>query len=160
LQEGLSKSATNLRTVDIPYEIQICHSRTQVRNVANRASVFSTLVLFERKRGGITCTCINSTLILKRINNCSCDIIEVLTTKLGSDLALFPFLRFTKKERTINSRQEIPGRTTVYAFSLGKAVFSSPSFTGRLFSPHPSPGAFPLRMNGADRERTLQFACI
>lgn len=70
----------------------------QVRNVANWARVFSTLVLFERKTGGITCTCINSMLILKRINNYSCDIIEVSTTKLGTDLALFTFLRFTKKK--------------------------------------------------------------
>jgi len=38
-------------------------------------------------------------LILKRINNYSCDIIEVSTTKLGTDLALFTFLRFTKKKR-------------------------------------------------------------
>jgi hypothetical protein len=57
-------------------------------------------VLSERKAGGITCTCINSTLILKRLNNYSGDIIEVLTTKIGVDLALFPFLGFTKKERT------------------------------------------------------------
>jgi hypothetical protein len=55
------------------------------------------------KAGGITCTCTNPMFILKRINNYSCYIIEVLMTKLGADLALFPFLRFTtttKRERT------------------------------------------------------------
>jgi hypothetical protein len=34
------------------------------------------------------------------MNNYACDIIGVLTTELGVDLALFPFLRYTKKERT------------------------------------------------------------
>lgn len=61
--------------------------------------MFGTLVLLERKTGGITCICINFMLILKRIYDHSCDIIEVLTTKLGVDRALFPFLRFKKKDR-------------------------------------------------------------
>lgn len=153
MPEGLSKTATNLRAVDIPYEMRICHSHIQVRNVANWARVFSTLVLFERKTGAITCTCINSMLILKRINNFSCDIIEVLTTKLWADFALFPFLRFTEKKGLIqpsgntwpNDRFRIQGR--------GNAVSFSPSFTGRLLVPHPLPRTFPLRINLADRER-------
>jgi len=55
-------------------------------------------------------------LILKTIYNHSCEIIEVLTTKLGVDLALFQFLRLKKKDRY--NRQEIPGRTTIFAFRV------------------------------------------